>query len=127
MTNNDLLDAVQAWLDADNLLDGYTVRHGQYSLNDIENNLPVALLRNSGNGVINSNIIEKRVRIAFISTQSGWPTASTDIDAIAAKARDKTESPPTGTIKIRLISDTVGPLEMSDTNQMLYLDLMVTL
>lgn len=125
MTNNELLLAVQTWLGT--LTDGYTVRHGTYSINDVQNNLPLMLLRKSGNGVINSNIIEKMVRVGIVVNQAGWPTASDDIDAIAAKARDKTAAAPVGTIKIRLVGDTVGPLTMEDENQMLYLDLMVTL
>lgn len=125
MTNNELLLAVQTWLGT--LTDGYTVRHGTYSLNDVQNNLPLMLLRKSGNGVINSNIIEKMVRVGIVVNQAGWPTASDDVDAIAAKARDKAVAAPVGAIKIRLMGGTVGPLTMEDENQMLYLDLMVTL
>ncbi len=125
MTNNELLTAVQTWLGT--LTDGYTIRHGTYSLNDAQNNLPIMLLRKSGNGVINSNIIEKMVRVGIVANQAGWPAASDDIDAIAAKARDKTTAAPVGAIKIRLMGGTTGPLTMEDENQMIYLDLMVTL
>lgn len=125
MTNNELLLAVQTWLGT--LTDGYTVRRGTYSLKDVQENLPIMLLRKSGNGVINSNIIEKMVRVGIVVNQAGWPTASDDIDAIAAKARDKSVAAPVGAIKIRLMGGTVGPLTMEDENQMLYLDLMVTL
>lgn len=124
MTTDELLTAVDDWLGT--LTTGYTIRYSEYSLEDIQENLPIMMLRKLGNGRIDSSIHERSVRIVVVSTRFGYVDAQATLDAIAAKARDNTVSPPVGTIKIRLLNGAMGPFEMENENRMLYLDLMVT-
>lgn len=124
MTTDELLTAVENWLGA--LTTGYTVRYGEYSLEDVQDNLPIMELRKLSNGRIDSSIHERSVRIITVSTRFGHVDAQATLEAIAAKSRDNTEAPPVGAIKIRLLNGAMGPFEMENENRMLYLDLMVT-
>ena len=124
MNRLDLLDSVEAWLVADGLTAGYTVRFSTYDEADLTDRLPVMLLRKSGSGVVNSHIRTDRVRIAIMYHRTDIQAAAETAGLIEQKARSKNMV--TDSVKTQLATASSDQIEMEGDVRMIYLDIEVT-
>lgn len=110
MTNIEALDAVDAWLTASGLIAGYTVALGRYSAESLVSDLPLCLVRKSGNGAVSSNIKEIDYQIRLFNTGSNIVSMINTMSAIEALATSTAY--PAGVERCRVLVTSQDATEM---------------
>ena len=100
MTNIEAIDSIEQWLLDAGRISGYTVR-AVFSAQDLVDNLPLCLIRKSGNGELNSNLREMDYMIQLFDEAQNIVAMSNELSAIQSLAESTVY--PAGVSKCRLI------------------------
>lgn len=112
MTNVQAIDAIATWLSDNGLLTSYNLKRFRVTAEQLQNELPVALIMESGQGVNNSNIEEQDYLIRLFGDSASLRTISDDINAVKVLARSTTY--PVGVTKCQPITLPNTPYEMEN-------------
>jgi len=108
-----LIDALESWLAAGNLLDGYTVAKNRWTDAQEESGAEFIVIRNAGAGG-NSNRLLKQIdlRVILVASPDKVVAAQNRMDEIVDYLRAASQ-PPT-VVKYAVTNNPVGPLYMTD-------------
>ncbi|MGB2063663.1 MAG: hypothetical protein ACPHUL_00820 [Marinomonas gallaica] len=113
MTNVQAIDAIATWLTDNGLLGGYTMQRFKVSAKNLQDDLPVALITDSGQGINNSHLEEQDYYIVLFGGSTRLRTLSDDINAVKALARSTVY--PAGVVKCRALTLPTTPAEMENS------------